>query len=648
MSELIQLITNRWWYRGVVSFVEEAPWYLEIIAAVMFVLGLAFVVGFLGRGLFLWITLRGVSKKLRASTSGTGPDDLARFFSPRAKLKHFWHEYAETVHGQSGGGGVTWRATVPAAAYFNNENVVDAYIGAEFFRHLPGVFTGMGIIGTFAGLISGLSGFRPSTDPAETIKMLTPLVGAVHEAFFISAAAITAAMVITLLEKFSIAVLYGRIAKVADGIDRIFDAGIEEEYLERLTRATEEGTSQAKMLKDALVKDIGEILQEVSKRQAESIVTSQKELGSSLADAVQTGLKGPLDRIEQTFKTVTGGTGERTVQMLGDVMASFSAKLNDLFGKQISGINELNQRSAEAMQGAAVSLRELVDELGRKGKETTDQMARKMIEAIEAMELRQSDINNRTEATLEKVGESMRGLLNSLKDSVGKAMADSQDRETEVARRNAEVVAGFGTQVDKAIVQMSHAAQAMTHAVEALSKTTTNAIDKMNLSAERVARSTEGLAAAAAGVTGVVESARGLGKELSGHSQRLLEGARALQATLTDYQEQRHAMQQLMSEAGNMVEAARHEASITADVLRRIEQSAQGLAHVHDDFDKYLNGINGVLAKSSEAFSTAVVSTMKSVNQEFHQQLGQAVKLLASAIEELETSVSSIPSVARR
>jgi hypothetical protein len=558
-------------------------------------------------------------------------------------LGHLWHEYAETLHAQRENGTVTWRATGPAEVYFNTENIVDSYTGTEFFRHLPGVFTGMGIIGTFAGLISGLSGFRPTTDPAQTMAMIGPLIASVREAFFVSAAAITAAMVITLLEKFAITVLYGRTAKVANGIDRVFDAGIDEEYLERLTKATEEGTSQAKMLKDALVKDIGDILQEVTRKQTEGISAAQRELGATLSTAIQTGLTEPLNRMEQSFKTVTGGTGERTVQMLGDVMASFSAKLSDLFGGQISGINELNKRSAETTQAAATSLRELVDELGRKGKETTDQMAQKMVEAINAMELRQSDINSRTEVTLEKVAESMRGLMSAMGESVNRTLVGSQEREAALAQRSADVVSGLGGQIDKAVAQMSEASQAMAHSVERLSGTTTVAIDKMNLGAEKVVQATAGLSAAATGVDAVVGRASELGKELSNHSQQLLEGSRALQSTLADYREQRRVMQQLMGEASTMVDAARKEASITENVLKRIEQSAQGLANVHGDFDQYLDGINAVLAESNNAFRTAVTSTMKEVNNEFHQQLSHAVQLLKDAIEELETSVSNIP-----
>jgi DNA-binding GntR family transcriptional regulator len=89
------------------------------------------------------------------------------------------------------------------------------------------------------------------------------------------------------------------------------------------------------------------------------------------------------------------------------------------------------------------------------------------------------------------------------------------------------------------------------------------------------------------------------------------------------------------------IEAARKEASVTSDVLSRIEGSAAKLAAAHKAADQYLDGINDVLATSTDAFREAVVSTLNSVNRDFHTQLSTAVGLLGGAVQELEASLSS-------
>ena len=43
----------------------------------------------------------------------------------------------------------------------------DTSLRADFFKHLPGILSGIGIIGTFVGLLSGLKGFKISENNIE-------------------------------------------------------------------------------------------------------------------------------------------------------------------------------------------------------------------------------------------------------------------------------------------------------------------------------------------------------------------------------------------------------------------------------------------------------------------------------------------------
>lgn len=45
------------------------------------------------------------------------------------------------------------RATVPAETFFTEQALVDTPLRTEFFKHVPGILTGIGIIGTFYGLL---------------------------------------------------------------------------------------------------------------------------------------------------------------------------------------------------------------------------------------------------------------------------------------------------------------------------------------------------------------------------------------------------------------------------------------------------------------------------------------------------------------
>ena len=89
---------------------------------------------------------------------------------------------------------VAVRSTLPAETFFNGQTVVDARLRTEFFKHLPGIYTGIGIIGTFTGLIEGLRQFQVSENAATVRGSLESLMHAVGQAFLISASAIAAAI----------------------------------------------------------------------------------------------------------------------------------------------------------------------------------------------------------------------------------------------------------------------------------------------------------------------------------------------------------------------------------------------------------------------------------------------------------------------
>ena len=120
------------------------------------------------------------------------------------RLARIWAEYAETLHPQAGTGDertTRWRATTLAETFFTEQALVDSPLKTEFYKHLPGILTGLGIIGTFTGLIIGLIHFDVSLDPTQAQSQLRNLINSVGHAFFVSAVAISLAMLFTWIEK---------------------------------------------------------------------------------------------------------------------------------------------------------------------------------------------------------------------------------------------------------------------------------------------------------------------------------------------------------------------------------------------------------------------------------------------------------------
>jgi putative membrane protein len=237
---------------------------------------------------------RRLQKQVKELTSSIDSIDSRKIEELRSSLgkvflqtsfDHCWKEFQETLHDQTAvvdgeSRVVRIRATSPAAFFFTTQKLVDTPLRTEYFKHLPGILTGLGIIGTFGGLMLGLYHFDV-TDPSKVQESVSRLLKDVLFAFAGSMTAIIVAMVVTNSEKKHLRLCLSAVEELADQIDRLFDAGVSEEYLAQLVKHTQESSVQTRMLKDSLVTELKEMLQNL----VESQVRENMRLGDTLSNA---------------------------------------------------------------------------------------------------------------------------------------------------------------------------------------------------------------------------------------------------------------------------------------------------------------------------------------------------------------------------
>jgi hypothetical protein len=416
------------------------PIQVYIVASLLAVSVFLFIFLFLVPGIRQISVLRGVVAGLqRFKGKSSALDSL---FQGNKVLAHVWKEFKETLHGQkelSPSSGqfeiVAERSTIPAEAFFSTETLVDTVLRTEFFKHLPGILTGLGIIGTFLGLIHGLQAFEVSEDAATARQSLNSLLQGVHEAFLVSTAAIVLAMFITFVEKWIITALYKHVETICQLLDGMFQAGAGEEYLSRLVQASEASAKEAKQLKQSLVGDLKQILEELTERQISANITSSNQIADRVVAGVSDSLKEPLTNISEAVKHVTGNQGEAVNRLLTDTMAALTAQLRDLFGQQITGINQMQQQTIEAMATAVGKLEQLVADIGTTGAQTTTSMVDKLNDAIAAIEGRQA-----------AMGAQVQSLIGQITAQVSQSQSETNQKLHEsLSIMSQEVVSAVGT-----------------------------------------------------------------------------------------------------------------------------------------------------------------------------------------------------------
>lgn len=643
------------------------PFAMQVVGGILGALALAFLTFFLAPAVFMWWRLRRVSKSLRAAKA----DELSlleRTFNSDSNLLHLWMEFRDTLHAQREERNgklitVAYRATAPAEAFFNSQTVIDGRLRTEFFKHLPGIFTGIGIIGTFIGLITGLQNFEVPDDPARVRASLELLLAGVFEAFVVSASAITLAMVVTVIEKLLLTALYRITEQIARRLDELFAMGAGEEYLARLVSASEDSAAQAKILKDALVGDLKAILQEMTDRQIAAQHESNSTLAKNIRDGITAGLEEPLTRISNVVEKASGDQSTTAANLLTDVMTSFSYRINELFGGQISGIQGLMQKSGEEMQNAVSALHTLVGRLEESSRRSGDEMAERMALAIENMERRQAVINEQSQSFLEAMREltsrsqaeileklelsisglaqQMAGLVRSLQAETKTALGEQREREKSHAEGTRTMIQDMSDSAVRVMDSVRDCIAQMKTTVAALERTTTTAIDKMNSGAGRLETGAVAFAEAGSKVTRSMELTGTVASKMTEVSGALTTSSSALRDALVDYGKNRDATTEMVTQLRAIVEAAKREAALTREALDSIQTSSRHLGEATQRANDYLEDVSNILAESHDAFAGGLTKVLDRANTEFHTKLSTAVGLLGDAVQELAITLES-------
>jgi len=361
------------------------------VALLLLLASIAFLVRFVWPALRLGRELEGVLRQLdalpRHADKPIDIDAIGRDILARGALAHLWREYRQTLHGISAPDStgkprlVAWRATAMAETFFTEQALVDIPLKTDFYKHLPGILTGLGIIGTFAGLIVGLTHFEVSSH-ADTVRAsLRDLIQGVGHAFKISAAAIALAMLFTWIEKSLLTVRYRQVARLVQRIDSLFESGVGEEYLARLVHASEASANQGTQLGRLIVSELRQALEEMGKRQQEAFARQQAQLATAVSQAVAGALKEPMSRVAGAVEQSGTTQGEVMDRSLESVLARFTERLDSTFGQRQDGLESLLSQTAISLQQVVSELRRVAAQLENAGRGTVETAANRLAHA---------------------------------------------------------------------------------------------------------------------------------------------------------------------------------------------------------------------------------------------------------------------------
>ncbi|MGC2853834.1 anti-phage ZorAB system protein ZorA [Novispirillum sp. DQ9] len=652
----------------------------RVVLVFVGLLMVGFVLGYVVPAVvFLWTSgkLRKGLTALQGKAAAPGPEDVAPIFSRSRRLKHLWSEYAETLHEQfetrdGERRRVQVRATVPAEMFFTPQALVDTTLRTEFFKHLPGILTGIGIIGTFYGLVHGLSEFKVDLNPDQLQASIGLLMAAVMEAFFASGLAIFMAMAVTLVEKLFLASCYRSAERLAHSIDALYDAGAGEEYLARLVNSAEESAAQTRMLKDSLVDDLRQMLTELTERQIAASREHGEALAGNVGGAIRESLQEPMTALQKAVGEATSSAGEASHKILGDLIAGFTDQLQRTVGGQMREMQDMMAATTKSIGDMQGNFADLLGRMEQTSSVAGERMAQQMMTAIEQSEARQQQMNEALLAAVRDMRAQVTGgqqdMQAQLASTLDTLRTTLEEMLTEIRRQREETAAATGREMAQVRESLQQAAEAMRAASrevgqsatdsvvrllqeaeerqERLSGSLTRALDEMARmvtasSGDVTSRTAEALGSMEASMADMLAEIRNQREEVARATQGDLEALRVTLAETAD------AMRGTTREIGAAsAEQINHVLKQAADwQARQEEKSGNALDHMAGRLEQFLAAVESRETEQSrrvEEQQQALAARTAEVLEALDKRLSGLATASSQAVQSMQSAIDAL------
>ena len=653
----------------VTSLLPQIPdFILALVALLTAVFLIAFVRKYRTSQEGLSAAIEGLLSKL-GSHKGRDPRELDTFFSVQP-LHHIWNEYSDTLHPMrlalAGPTPVVeYRSSMPAEMMFTKESLVEGPLFDDFWRHLPGILTGLGIIGTFAGLLHGLSNFRYAIAPASTsagqstdsaakaVAGLAPLLEAVIHAFMVSASAIGCAMLVVFVSRFLVARLNSKVEHLCDLVDSLYKSGAGEEYLQRLVDSSEKSEVHSAQLKDALVEDLTRLMTNLTERQIQAQINAGETVGRSIAEAIA----GPMQRVREVMENNVAGNTAQVNTMLETMLTGFMAKLEDTFGGQINGINEQMQRSMAAMSSVQTSLQALVQDIQKANENAATQMSDKLAEAMQSASESQQQLTQqmtqfvtdfRSLVTEEQrkskdaMNETIAGLLSEVGKSIANMEASRKNASEEDATRTkvltdqtGQMVSGLSANVEELLRAVSDQVLKTQESINAIRDVSMRAVDGMNQGALTMGSAAQRFETAGSSVTRALDDSAAFIEQVKASSNALQAASLAVNNGFDKYDATRKTVDSQVLALTGLIESAKREAGVSQQLIEGVESSVKALRQAEEESRRNLNAVNDQLVAAFETFGNSLVGQVQRVVGETDKNISVLSNQLTGVVQEL-------------
>jgi archaellum component FlaC len=432
-------------------------------------IGLLFLTGMLRYLLPVVSMARHMSRGAQTLQKLNAPPKQHPFGSaPKRQLTELWKEFVRqreralvTVNGEH-------ISTVAPEDIFTDHQLLRGY-NRNMAVTLAGVFTGLGILGTFAGLVVGMS-MLDMSDPENVVTSVNSLLGGMSAAFYTSIFGIAASLAWVLSDRTSLRWMQKSAADFFRAVHVHYPVETADELLHRLLAVEQEESAAIQHSNEILLRH--EALHAhaaETRRRQEEILLEQKAILQNLGSDLATTFQGALERsftttLTPSLEAMTSAVndlsvkiGDRQVEALEQMVQSFQEQLAEQLGGQLAGLAEAVSGAAEWHERVHKNLETLIDRVEHVSAGQLE-LLEASSRAAEQFSSSIKDLGQANEQVVKATGslEQAAGHTRSLAEALETRVREVQAQLDHYRTANSELREAIAEQLDAVVGQTTH------------------------------------------------------------------------------------------------------------------------------------------------------------------------------------------------
>ena len=456
--------------------------FVYIIGTAFLIFGFYFFVRtFLRRRL-----INGLTREVRKYDRPAQPQNLEELkekFSGKGELAEAWQEFEDSLitHTKHDGDQETVvYKTDEASLFFSEDRLLGQHLNLRYWNSVPALLVGLGILGTFIGLVWGLIpfsdiDFKETNQIQEAIKKL---LSGVSTAFVTSVWGMLTSLLFNGLEKWRISRVNRAIASLQRALDRLFTLKIAEEIAYQQQIELEQQTAALKSFSTDLADRIKIAMDNIMSERLENLHQGLTQLHDQNAQ----GRQEIIQELHNAPEAFSNAMTEQLAPSLNTLNTAVKELREQKEESSTDAIRQLVEEFQKSLSGSATAQMETLAETVSKMSEglitLPDQMTRMIGSVQEQIDQTRGLLASTSEEQTGQMKNMMNGMLNAFQSAIDTQQSGLSETTNRSIQTLQSTIAELQQSLTSTASQTATESEAMTNRMRELLELAANRTDE--------------------------------------------------------------------------------------------------------------------------------------------------------------------------